>query len=124
MGNLLFCEGILTGYIDFDLSQVNARCFDLAYFTLGWLINHFNTQEEGAQWLKLLAAAVSGYHGKLPLTEAEKQAMIWMMLNIELLFVSYFTQKEMTEAAENAAAMVIWLWNHQKEINAVVFASV
>ena len=34
-GNFLFCEGNLSGYIDFDLSQRNIRIFDICYFLAG-----------------------------------------------------------------------------------------
>lgn len=39
LNNMLFENKVLTGYIDFDLSQIDARIFDLCYMAVGFLID-------------------------------------------------------------------------------------
>jgi hypothetical protein len=39
---LLVEDNVLTGCIDFDLSQINARIFDVCYMTSGFLIDNID----------------------------------------------------------------------------------
>jgi Ser/Thr protein kinase RdoA (MazF antagonist) len=120
MENLLFENNILTGYIDFDLSQINARIFDLCYMTLSFLIDNVNNEDKSLKWFEILHYIVNGYNSIIPLTVDEKNAIPIMMIAIEMLFVAYFTNQNDKVCADGSATMLIWLWkNRDKVISAI-----
>jgi len=43
---MLFDQGKLTGYIDFDLSQKDARIFNICYFLMGLLSEGHREKED------------------------------------------------------------------------------
>ena len=78
-GNFLFSDGKFSGYIDFDLSQKNIRIFDLCYFLLGLLSEKEKLEITDEQWFDPVKKAFAGYGRKLKLTEAEKNAVPYVM---------------------------------------------
>jgi Ser/Thr protein kinase RdoA (MazF antagonist) len=114
--NLLFKGDQLTGYIDFDLGQINARIFDICYLTLSFLIGNFENKEKSIQWFEILEQLISGYDSVLPLSQLEKDAIPIMMLTIELLFVAHFTKENDPILAKSAASMFTWLWDNRNSI--------
>ena len=118
-GNLLFEDGDVSGYIDFDLSQINYRIFDICYFALGLLIEGFSCEDKCDKWFQMLRNIVQGYESKTMLTCAEKQAAVCVMECIELLFTAYFSQNSNHTLAENAANMFHWIQKNENKIEAL-----
>jgi Ser/Thr protein kinase RdoA (MazF antagonist) len=118
-GNLLFEDGDVSGYIDFDLSQINYRIFDIYYFALGLLIDGFSSKDKSAKWFKMLNNIVNGYESITTLTCEEKQAAVCVMECIELLFIAYFSQNGNHVLAENAANMFHWIRKNEKQIEEI-----
>jgi Ser/Thr protein kinase RdoA (MazF antagonist) len=116
-GNMLFQDNILTGYIDFDLSQINARIFDLCYMALNFLIGNTEDLNKTEKWFKMLHNVIDGYSSIIMLTNEEKIAIPTTMIAIEMLFVAYFTNQNNKECADEAAKMLMWLWENKKRIN-------
>lgn len=114
--NMLFQNHVLTGYIDFDLSQINARIFDLCYMSLSFLIGNVNDKNKTEKWLEILHNIVEGYNSIIPLTPDEKIAIPTMMVAIEMLFVAYFANKNEKEYANGSAEMLVWLWENKEKI--------
>lgn len=104
-GNFLFAEGRFSGYIDFDLSQRNIRIFDLCYFLLGLLSEKEKFEITDDIWFEFVTNVFAGYNSKIELTNAEKQAVPYVMECIELLFVSYFHSQNDIKCAESAYAI-------------------
>ena len=102
LGNFLFHNGELSGYIDFDLSQKNIRIFDLCYFMLGLLSEKEKFELTEELWFEFMKNTFHSYESKLKLTETEKKAVPCVMECIELLFVSYFASIKDTVCAESA----------------------
>jgi len=115
--NMLFENNELTGYIDFDLSQINARIFDICYMALGLLIGNVNNDDKTEKWFEILQQLVRGYDSLIPLTDIEKSAIWNMMIAIEILFVAYFTNENDLKCANGASEMLMWLWNNKKRIS-------
>lgn len=101
-GNFLFFNGAFSGYIDFDLSQKNIRIFDLCYFCLGVLSEKEKLELTEELWFEFTGNVFGGYEKKLPLSEAEKKAVPYVMECIELLFVSWFMSINDVKCAEDA----------------------
>ncbi|MBK1813198.1 phosphotransferase [Clostridium sp. YIM B02505] len=115
-GNMLFQDKLLTGYIDFDLSQINARVFDLCYMALSFLIDNTDDKEKTTKWFEMLNSLVDGYGTITPLTLEEKKAVPVMMMAIEMLFVAYFTDNNDAECTEGAAKILLWVWENKEKI--------
>jgi Ser/Thr protein kinase RdoA (MazF antagonist) len=120
LGNMLFQNNTLTGYIDFDLSQINARIFDLCYMALSFLIDNTGDQVKTEKWFEILGSITSGYNSVIPLTSIEKKAMPVMMVAIEMLFVAYFVGQNNEELANGAGKMLMWLWGNREKISKVL----
>jgi Ser/Thr protein kinase RdoA (MazF antagonist) len=118
LGNMLFKNKLLTGYIDFDLSQINARIFDLCYMSLSLLVGVTADKAKTTKWFETLHSIVDGYNSMNPLTEIEKKAMPIMMIAIEMLFVAFFTSNNDEKNADEAETMLIWLWENRENIEA------
>jgi Ser/Thr protein kinase RdoA (MazF antagonist) len=112
LGNLLFGDNKITGYIDFDLSQINARIFDIAYFLVGWLVGEIDNQGFTDSWKKTVTIIIEEYDKELGLTEQEINSLGIMMCCIELLFVAYFYQIDDVENALKAEECLCWLWDN------------
>jgi Ser/Thr protein kinase RdoA (MazF antagonist) len=113
-GNMLFQNNILTGYIDFDLSQINARIFDVCYMSLSFLVGNTDDLDKTTKWFEILKNLVGGYSSVSSLSNDEKKAIPIMMVAIEMLFIAYFTNNEEEEYADEAAKMLLWLWENKK----------
>lgn len=116
LNNMLFENMVLTGYIDFDLSQIDARIFDLCYMALGLLIDNIKDDDKTIKWFEILKNMVDGYNKNIPLTMEEKKAIPIIMMAIETLFVAYFTNENNKVCADGAAEMLIWLWENKEKI--------
>ena len=91
--NLMIENGRVTGFVDFDLSRIAPRIFDLAYAATGILSVAF-TRVEPAQRLEFfpLARAIwHGYHACSPLTTEEWQALPDMVIALQLICVAAFS---------------------------------
>ena len=60
-GKLLFDKGVFTGYLDFDLSQSNARIFDIVYLGCGLLVDNYKDETRLGQWCDIFAGIIQGY---------------------------------------------------------------
>lgn len=89
-GNFLFCEGALSGYIDFDLSQKNIRIFDICYFLTGLLAEETDNAFTQNEWIESFRSAVAGYESIIRLSTEEKRAFPCVMKCIEILCAAYF----------------------------------
>lgn len=116
LGNMLFEKNELTGYIDFDLSQIDARVFDLCYMSLGLLIDNINDEIKTTKWIEILHNIVEGYNSILPLTHDEKKSIPIIMAEIEILFVAYFENINDKSRADGAAEMAVWVWENKERI--------
>lgn len=117
LGNLLLEGSRLTGYIDFDLSQINARIFDLCYLSLSFLVGRTEDRAAAEKWFVILRKLIEGYQTKFLLTEVEKAAIPVMMAAIELLFVAYFLKENQVKLAEGSEKLLLWIWEHREELD-------
>lgn len=116
LGNFLFDQGRFSGYIDFDLSQVNVRIFDLCYFLLGLRTGSaYHIQGEDA-WMRAVKEVFAGYHEVNPLIREERLAAVSVMKNIELLFAAYFAGEGQTEFMKKAVELYGFVGRNEAEI--------
>lgn len=109
LSNMVFNDGKLIGYIDFDISQINARIFDLAYMAVGSLAEIIDEIPLQMKWVDFVTVFMKGYEAVNPLTEIEKESLFLMMACIELLYVAYFLNMGDGEKAILADRILRWL---------------
>ena len=91
--NVLMAQGKVTGFLDFELSRIAPRIFDLAYAATGILSVAFAEagQDAGEGFAALARAIWRGYHAASPLTAAEQRALPDIVIAIQLICIAAFT---------------------------------
>lgn len=79
LGNLLFIDRQVSGYIDFDLTQINARIFDIAYLLAGWLVEKTHDIDYMEGWKKTVRNLIEGYQEEQALYNLEISSLSIMM---------------------------------------------
>ena len=102
LGNFLFLEGNLSGYIDFDLTQRNIRIFDICYFLTGLLAEETDDAFTKMEWIESVKSVIAGYESIIHLSEKEKEAIPCVMECIEILFAAFFIGMNDTKHANDA----------------------
>jgi len=102
VGTFLYDAEGFKGYSNFDLGQGNIRLFDPCYFLLGLLSEGRVTTMEPETWLTYVKATFEGYESLVGLSLQEKEAVVVVMKNIELLFIAYFIREDKEDQAQEA----------------------
>lgn len=91
--NMIFDNGEFKGFIDFDLTEVNIRIFDICYCATAILSECFNNSDiDKSKWLEILNKLIKGYENITPLSEYEKQALPYVIYAIQIICIAYFSQ--------------------------------
>lgn len=91
--NMIFDEGEFNGFIDFDLTEVNIRIFDICYCATAILSECFNNSNiDKNKWLEIFDNLVKGYESITPLSKYEKQALPYVIYSIQIICIAYFSQ--------------------------------
>ena len=115
-GNMLFQDGQLSGWLDFEIVQRGPRLFDLCYCSTSLLINGFNDPVKRQTWFALVSALVEGYETVSPLTPVEHRSIRVMQMAIEVIFIAFFSQNSYpVPAAQNIEALA-WLFANPYEL--------
>ena len=92
----LFDGTTFTGYAGFEMTEVNIRLFDVCYAatailseTLGRVPDHVTDR-----WPSLLSKIIEGYDSVSPLTDAEHEAVPYVVCAIQMVCVAYFSGPE------------------------------
>lgn len=90
--NVLMDNGQVVGFLDFDLTRILPRIFDLCYAATGILCDTFPraTPEQRLRFFDVAKAIWQGYDAVEPLSDAEKAALPDMVLAIQLTCVAAF----------------------------------
>lgn len=90
--NILMQDGRVVGFLDFDLSRILPRIFDLCYIATGLLCDAWPhaTPQQRLNFFTAAKAVWQGYDSLAPLTEQEWRALPDMVLAIQLTCVAAF----------------------------------
>jgi len=109
--NVLFEDGRLTGWLDFDISHRNVRIFDIAYLLSGLLIGNIDNPENIEKWHSIYTNLLRGYEEVNHLSNNERDAIPVLMIMIEFLFIWYWKEQGEVEQRGIALELAKWLYN-------------
>ena len=109
-GNFLWENGKITGILDFDLTQINSRVFDI-YYAFGPCKEHFD------DWLRLRSYFFFGYHEISPISRDEMSAYPYMTVLFELLWVAFCSMRNKEDKpVEEAVNHLHWMYSMRGEL--------
>ena len=83
-------------------------------------MNGIDEPAKRSRWPALLAALVEGYANHNPLSAAERSALWYVLLSIELIFAAYFVRvKDVKGITQNVGAL-FWIYENRDRIQALV----
>ena len=107
--NMIFQDEELVGYIDFDLSQINARIYDVCYLCTGSLSTIFNNTDKRENWIGFAKNVINGYESTTNITDEERHSIKYMFYLIELIMIAYFAQNNYSNIADTNIKMINWI---------------
>ena len=110
--NVLFDNGKVSGWLDFDLNCRNTRIFDLAYLLGGLLHGETNNIARIEIWETLYQDLLVGYDSVNYISDDQKEALPFMMIAIELLFVTFWNNRGNIEETDAAVILAEWLYKN------------
>ena len=106
-GNII-CADDRWGFIDFELAERNARIYDPCYAATAALSETFDGNNEG--WLNIYRDILWGYDSAVHLTDAERQAVPYVILANQFVCVAWFAEQEQyLELFKTNRRMTKWL---------------
>ena len=92
--NILFENGVVSGFIDFDLCERNVRLWDPCYCSTGILCEWRDVDNIQDKWPDVLAGVMHGYDSVNHLTPEEKRAVFYVICSIQMICAAYFESVE------------------------------
>lgn len=112
--NILFKDGKITGFIDFNISERNIRLLDPCYCATGILSEAGEIEDGFDKWPEILQGIMDGYDKVVNLTDAEKQAIPYVIYSIQMIFIAWLIDHEVyKDCALQNRKMLIWIWENR-----------
>ena len=113
-GNIIRAED-QWGFIDFELAERNARIYDPCYAATAILSETFG--QENGNWLEICRDILLGYDSVIPLTNAERRAVPYVILANQFVCVAWFSQQDKySELLETNKLMTSWLLGRMTQL--------
>ena len=108
--NMIFTGKEFKGFVDFDLTEVSVRIFDICYCATAILSECFNNQINFEVWQEILDNLIKGYNRIDNLSEYEIEAIPYVIYSIEIICIAYFSKYDKFEKlTERNISMLKWL---------------
>ncbi len=116
--NILFNNGEVIGFADFELSERSVRLWDPCYCATGILSEQRDTENAYDKFSEILDSILHGYDSVNPLTAEEKQAVYYVICSIQMICVAYFESvNEYKELAKTNREMLLYIIEQKNCIN-------
>jgi Ser/Thr protein kinase RdoA (MazF antagonist) len=113
-GNII-CADETWGFIDFELSERNARIYDPCYAATAVLSETFGRDND--RWLEIYRQILWGYDSVAHLTQEERKAIPYVILANQFVCVAWFAgQDKYAEIFEINKKMTRWLIEKFEEL--------
>lgn len=108
--NLIFAGKEFKGFVDFDLTEVNVRIFDICYCATAVLSECFNNQFDFEVWKEILDNLTQGYDKTDKLSKDEIKAIPYVIYSIEIICIAYFSKYDkFEELTKTNIGILKWL---------------
>ncbi|KFM98597.1 aminoglycoside phosphotransferase [Bacillus clarus] len=118
LSNLIFNDNEFQGFIDFELLEGNVRIFDLCYCFTSMLSELFTDDTLRRNWLHIVRNIFEGYYKQNALIREEFQAIWYVMLSIQIIFITYFVHS--ADLLKLNEEMFLWIFANKEAIENVV----
>ncbi|WP_242272635.1 phosphotransferase enzyme family protein [Bacillus cereus group sp. BfR-BA-01310] len=122
LSNVIFQDNEFQGFIDFELLEENVRVFDLTYCFTSVLSELYMDETLRRNWLQIVRTIFEGYNKQNALTREEVQTIWYVMLSIQIIFITYFVQS--VDLLKLNEEMFLWIFANKEEIEEVIASSV
>jgi Ser/Thr protein kinase RdoA (MazF antagonist) len=78
--NIMWDDGEVSGFIDFDIAQQNVRLWDVCYCSTT-LLDCKNKKRD--LWFEVLRSLLNGYDSVVALTDAERRAVFHVICSVQ-----------------------------------------
>ena len=94
-GNIILADDHW-GFIDFELSRRNVRIFDPCYAATAILSETYEdgNEEKMTKWIMILKEIMYGYDSVVQLTDAEKEAVPYIILADQFVAAAWFAERD------------------------------
>lgn len=130
-GNVLVHHQQVSGFIDLDHLPLGPRVRDLSYYLADRLHSHLNHQHDAerdtAAMLAVLGEYVAGYHETYPLSDRELEAVVPLILLVQIGIASWALHGWNPDPAayRRSATTITWITDHLAELtDAAVLPSI
>jgi Ser/Thr protein kinase RdoA (MazF antagonist) len=117
--NILWYDGDVSGFIDFDIAQCNVRLWDICYCATALLPDC--KREERALWFDVLRNILGGYDSVATLTDVEKRAVYYVICSIMFVFIAWgIGQDDYSEMTKANREMLEFIVQNKERISASI----
>ncbi len=115
-GNYLLYRGDVSGFIDLDHLPTGPRVYDIGYMLADMAKAQFFDNHAHQGWLDSFDCVIDGYQRESSLSGREKDALWFVMLATQVLFVDWFFEHDQNELARKNLEAFYWIYRHRAEI--------
>ena len=108
-GNIFFENDEVSGFIDFDISQINIRIFDMCYTFFPW-------KDRFTEWIVLQPYFFDGYNSISAISAEEMRGFPYMCVLLELLFVAFWSTLDKEDKVVEALESANWVYGIRSKI--------
>jgi Ser/Thr protein kinase RdoA (MazF antagonist) len=113
--NVIFFEEKVTGIIDFEIAVEEVKIFDIAYFNSSILSELLKNQNEN-EWVKYLKSSIKGYLEANTINDYEKEAFIYILLEIQMIFIVYFNSINDFKRLKETEKILFYIFGNKNTI--------
>ncbi len=117
--NMIFKKNKITGYIDFEIAHNNIKIFDVCYCATSILVGGFENERNREKWVSILRAILRGYSKYNRIKKAERKSIYYVLVSIQLLFMSYYLTRNLKASLYNAKVLN-WIVLNRKNIENLI----
>ena len=115
--NMIFYRNKLKGFIDFEIPTYGIRIFDPCYCSTSILTSKFKSKKARKKWLNLLLSIFKGYKSQNRLKRVEINAIFYVLLSIQLLFMACMVRINKIKTAKFNQNILKWIYDNKNQIN-------
>ena len=115
-GNYLLHHGDVSGFVDLDHLPTGPRVYDVGYLLADMAKAQFFANHAHREWLAHFDRVIAGYQQEAGLSGREKEALWFVMLATQVLFVDWFFEHHRSALAFKNLEAFYWIYQHGDEI--------